>query len=146
MKSIIKNTPETQVGYEKRENSKYISDSEIERMSKEQKHLRLQIQKCQNHEQIKQLRKSRKKILKQISYKINDAREKLAEDLVGEVENAKDDTKMFKAAKALYTRQQRIQFVHDEQDRSVSQPQEIQRIIEWSYNSKITSKKTTQIQ
>ena len=115
-------------------------------MSKEQKHLRLQIQKCQNHEQIKQLRKSRKKILKQISYKINHAREKLAEDLVGEVENAKDDTKMFKAAKALYTRQQRIQFVHDEQDRSVSQPQEIQRIIEWSYNSKITSKKTTQIQ
>ena len=77
-------------------------------MSKEQKHLRLQIQKCQNHEQIKQLRKSRKKILKQISYKINDAREKLAEDLVGEVENAKDDTKMFKAAKALYTRQQKF--------------------------------------
>ena len=130
MKSIIKNTAETQVGYEKRENSKYISDSEIKRMSKEQKHLRLQIQKCQNHEQIKQLRKSRKKILKQISYKINHAREKLAEDLVGEVENAKDATKMFKAAKALYTRQQRIQFVHDEQDRSVSQPQEIQRIRE----------------
>ena len=99
-------------------------------MSKEQKDLRLQIQKCQNHEQIKQLRKSRKKILKQISYKINDAREKLAEDLLGEVENAKDDTKMFKAAKALYTRHQRIQFVHDEQDRSVSQPQEIQNIIE----------------
>ena len=130
MKSIIKNTAETQVGYEKRENSKYISDSEIEKMSKEQKDLRLQIQKCQNHEQIKQLRKSRKKILKQISYKINDAREKLAEDLLGEVENAKDDTKMFKAAKALYTRHQRIQFVHDEQDRSVSQPQEIQNIIE----------------
>ena len=130
MKSVIKNTAETQVGYEKRENSKYISDSEIEKMSKEQKDLRLQIQKCQNHEQIKQLRKSRKKILKQISYKINDAREKLAEDLLGEVENAKDDTKMFKAAKALYTRHQRIQFVHDEQDRSVSQPQEIQNIIE----------------
>ena len=130
MKSIIKNTAETQVGYEKRENSKYISDSEIEKMSKEQKDLRLLIQKCQNHEQIKQLRKSRKKILKQISYKINDAREKLAEDLLGEVENAKDDTKMFKAAKALYTRHQRIQFVHDEQDRSVSQPQEIQNIIE----------------
>ena len=130
MKSVIKNTAETQVGYEKRENSKYISDSEIEKMSKEQKDLRLLIQKCQNHEQIKQLRKSRKKILKQISYKINDAREKLAEDLLGEVENAKDDTKMFKAAKALYTRHQRIQFVHDEQDRSVSQPQEIQNIIE----------------
>ena len=39
-------------------------------MSKGQKNLRLQTEKCQNHEQIKQLRKSRKKILKQISHKI----------------------------------------------------------------------------
>ena len=68
-------------------------------MSKEQKDLRLQ-----NHEQIKQLRKSRKKILKQISYKIKDAKEKLAEDLTGEIENARDN-KMLKAAKfrILYT-------------------------------------------
>ena len=68
-------------------------------MSKEQKDLRLQ-----NHEQIKQLRKSRKKLLKQISYKIKDAKEKLAEDLVGEIENARDN-KMLKATKfcILYT-------------------------------------------
>ena len=68
-------------------------------MSKEQKDLRLQ-----NHEQIKQLRKSRKKLLKQISYKNKDAKEKLAEDLVGEIENARDN-KMLKAAKFcfLYT-------------------------------------------
>ena len=65
-------------------NSKYISDPEIERMSKEQKDLRLQIEKCQNHEQIKQLRKSRKKILKQISQKIKDTKEELVEYLVGE--------------------------------------------------------------
>ena len=58
-------------------------------MSKEQKDLRLQIVKYQNHEQIKQLRKSRKKILKQISHKIKDPKEKLADDLVGETENAK---------------------------------------------------------
>ena len=53
-------------------------------MSKEQKDLRLQIEKCQNHEQIKQLRKSRKKILKQISQKIKDTKEELVEYLVGE--------------------------------------------------------------
>ena len=64
-------------------------------MSKGQKNLRLQTEKCQNHEQIKQLRKSRKKILKQISYKIKDAKEKLAEDLVGEIENAKDKTQKY---------------------------------------------------
>ena len=37
-----------------------------------------------------------------------DVREKRAEDLVGEVENAKDDTRMFKAAKALHMKHQKI--------------------------------------
>ena len=86
-------------------------------MSKEQKGLKLQIEKRQNHEQIKQHRKSRKKILKQISHKIKDAKEKPAEKLVGEIENAKYDTEMYKAAKVLYTKLQRVQFVHDEQER-----------------------------
>lgn len=36
----------------KKENSKNISDPEIERKSKEQKDLRLYIEKCQNHEQM----------------------------------------------------------------------------------------------
>ena len=35
-----------------------------------------------------------------MNQKVRDAREKRAEDLVGEVENAKDDTQMFKAAKS----------------------------------------------
>ena len=51
-KSMIKNAAESQEGYNKKENSKYISDPEIERMSKEQKDLKRQIQKCQNHEQM----------------------------------------------------------------------------------------------
>ena len=63
LKYIIKNAAECKFGYKKKENHKYISDPEIERMSKEQKDLRLQIEKCQNHEQIKQLRKPRKEIL-----------------------------------------------------------------------------------
>ena len=45
LKSIIKNAAESQVGYKKKENSKYISDPEIERISKEQKDLRLQTEK-----------------------------------------------------------------------------------------------------
>ena len=88
----IKNTAESQVVCKKEKHFKYVNDPEIERMLKEQKDLRLQIKKCQHHGQIKQLRKSRKKILKQMSHKIKDAKEKLAGDLAGEIENAKDDT------------------------------------------------------
>ena len=73
-------------------------------MSKEQKDIRLQTENCKDPEKNKQLRKSRKKILKEINQKVRDAREKRAEDLVREVENAKDDIQMFKAAKVLHTK------------------------------------------
>ena len=112
----------------------------MERMSIEQKDLRLQIEKCQNLEQIKQLRKSRKNILKQSSQK-KDAKEELAKDLVGEIENAKDETKMFKAVKVLYIKHQRVQFVNDEQEQCVSQPQEIQKIIEKHFRNHLKKDK-----
>ena len=45
-------------------------------------------------------------------------------------ETAKDDNRKIKTAIALHMKHQKIQFVHDDQERCVSQPQEVQRIIE----------------
>ena len=47
----------------------------------------------------------------------------------------KDDIKMFKAAKVLYIKYQRVQFVHVKQERCVSKPQEIQKIIETHFKN-----------
>ena len=55
-----------------------------------------------------------------MNQKVGDAREKRAEDLVGEVKNAKDDARMFKATKALHMKQQKMQFVHNDQKRCES--------------------------
>ena len=76
------------------------------------------------------MRKSRREILNEMNQKVRDAAEKRAEKLVGKVENAKDDTLMFRAAKALDMKHQKIQSVHDDQERCVSQPQDVQKIIE----------------
>ena len=107
-----------------------ISDVDLERMSKDQKEIRLQIENCKDTEKMKELKKLRKKILKEMRQKVRSAKEQIAEELVGEVENAKDDTKMFKAVKALHMKHQKINFIHDDQERCVSQPQEVQKIIE----------------
>ena len=88
-------------------------------MSKEQKDIGIQIENCKDPEKKKQLRKSRKKILKEMNQKVRGAREKRAEDLLGELENSKDDIRMFKSAKALHMKHQQIQFVHDNQERCV---------------------------
>ena len=130
LKDIIKRSAETHIGFKKKVNNHQISDPDLERMSNEHKDKRLQIENCKDPEKNKQLIKSRKEIVKEMNQKVGDAREKRAEDLVGEVENAKDDTRMFKAAKALHMKHQKIQFVHDDQERCVSQPQDVQKIIE----------------
>ena len=114
----------------KKANNHQISDPDLEKMSKEQKDIKLKIEYYKDPEKNKQLRKSTKKMLKEMNEKVRNAREKRAENLVGEVENAKDDTRMFKAAKALHMKYQKIQFVHDDQERFLSQPQEVQKIIE----------------
>ena len=89
LKDIIKCAAKTHVGYKKKANNHQISDPNLERMSKEQKDIRLQIVNCKDPEKNKQLRKSGKKILKEMNQKVRNAREKRAEDLVGEVEMLK---------------------------------------------------------
>ena len=111
---IIKCAVETHVGYKQKVNEHQISDPVLERMLKEQKDIRLQIKNCKEPDKTKQLRKSRKEILKEMYQKVRDPREKRAEDLVGEVEKTKDYTRMFKAAKALHMKHQNIQLVHDD--------------------------------
>ena len=76
LKYIIKCAAETHVGYKKKVNDHQISDPVLERMLKEQKDIRLQIENCKEPDKTKQLRKSRKDILKEMNQKVRDAREK----------------------------------------------------------------------
>ena len=121
---------EANFGYREKVNNHQVSDLDLDRMSTEQKDIRLHIENCKDQEKNKQLRKSKKEILKEINQKVIDVREKKAEDLVGEGGYAKNKTQIFKAAKARHMKHQLVQFVHDDQERCVSQPQEVQKIIE----------------
>ena len=67
LKYIIKCAAETHIGYKKRVNNHQMSDPDFERMSKEQKDIRLQIQNCKDAEKNKHLRKLRKEILKKMN-------------------------------------------------------------------------------
>ena len=60
LKDIIKCAAEIHIGYKKKVNDHQISDSDLERMTKEQKDIRLQIENRKDPEKNKQLRKSRK--------------------------------------------------------------------------------------
>ena len=130
LKGIITSTAENVIGFKKKLTKHQCNNDEIEKLSLQQKQLRLQIESGKCPEKIKDLRKSRKEILKQIQKKVKEANEKRIEALVDDIESAKDDTRMFKAIKLLTTKHTKIKFVHDENQHCVSQPQEMQKIIE----------------
>ena len=52
---------------------------------------------------------------------------------------------MFKAANVLHVKHQKVQFVHDDQQRCVSQPQEIQKIIEQHFMKHFNKKNINHI-
>ena len=92
LKYIIKCAVETHVGYKKKVNDHQISDPVLERMLKEQKDIRLQIENCKEPDKTKQLRKSRKDILKEMNQKVRDAREKKSRRPRRRSKKTKDDT------------------------------------------------------
>ena len=53
---------------------------------------------------------------------------------------------MFKAAKVLYNKHQRVRFIHDKQERCVSQPQEIHKIIEKHFKNPFKKDDTNPIE
>ena len=130
LKDIIKSVAENLIGYKKKTSKQNIPDVQLENMSKEQKNLRLRIERTNNTEKIKEMKKSRKTILKNMSRRVKELKERTAEEMIKTIETAKNDTRMFKAVKALHTKHKKVQFVHDEQTRCVTQPQEIYNIVE----------------
>ena len=76
LQDIIKCAAETHIGLKKKVNNHQISNPDLEMMSKEQKDIRLQIEICKDLEKNKQLRTSRKEILKNMNQKVRDVREK----------------------------------------------------------------------
>ena len=103
-KNIITSTAEKVIGFKKNSPKQQCNYDEIEQLSMQQKQLRLQIENGKYPGRIKELRKSRKEILKKIRKKVKEVNERRIEAIIDDIESAKDDTRMFKAVKLLTTK------------------------------------------
>ena len=72
LKDTIKRAAENNIGYKKKTIGNQISDVDLERMSKDQKEIRLQIENCKDTEKMKEFKKLRKKILKEMKTQRNE--------------------------------------------------------------------------
>ena len=137
IKGIIHQSALEEIGTVSKTTSNRINDLTLETMSKEQKELRMKLEICKNAEKILEMRRQRKTILKKMQKRMKEVRDKQIEDILNEVAGVKDDNRMFKAIKALYSKKSTIKFVHDENGRSVVEPQEMQRLIEKHFKGQL---------
>ena len=130
MKNIIKEKARSILGYNETKKMHAVRNDEVEKMSKEQKNLRLEIENCKDQTKRQELKSRRKIILKNITKKIKEIKEKEIEEVLREVEKTKDSGKMFKAVKQLHRKKFENPFIHDENGKSITKKQEVYKIIE----------------
>ena len=127
--NAIKETAKEKLGHHDK-SKKIVIDTSVEKMLKEQQQIRIKIENCSDPNKITELKYKRKKILKELTKKVKEVKNKELEEILIEVGEVKDDAKMFKAAKKLKQKQYENPFVHNKDGKSVTNKQEMYNIIE----------------
>ena len=130
LKRIIRETAEKNLGYVEKVQNKQVEDEVVLKMSKAQKKIRLEIESQDDAEKIQKLKKDRKQILKNMEKRIKKVKGKEIDKLVREIENAKDDTSMFKAVRNTSRKTFQNNYIHDKEGKSITKPEEIHKITE----------------
>ncbi len=129
IKTEITKAAEETIGYQKNTKHRTIHDPEIEKMSSEQQKIRLDISNSADTDEITKLKSKRKIILKELTKKVAEKKEKEVDSIVANIDTAKDDARMFKAVKYLNRKPPENTFVHDKQGRCVTNKQNMYIII-----------------
>ena len=116
----IKEAANTHVGLRRNNQQDAVEDEEVERLSTEQKQIRIQIESQKDVTTIKKLKKKRRKLLKAIKARIKQVKEKEVDEILQEVGEVQNETRMFKAIKKLKMRKAENNFVHDESGKCVT--------------------------
>ena len=125
----VQKAAEEVVGYVQKM-GKVKSDSEMERLSLQQKSLRLKIKQAQKHEKTLFLKKKRQLIVRKMAQRTKHLKENELDGLVEEAISAENSAKMFAAIRALKRKPYENPFVNDENGKRIVQADEIARVVE----------------
>ena len=130
LSEILQTAAAETIGYKTANDAQKIDDEELKQMSATQKNIHLEITKESNAEKLKELRTERRKKAKEIQKKVKKLREDEIDKIVQDIEELKDDAKMFRAVKNLKNRKYENPTVHDKEGKNVTSPDQVYSIIE----------------
>ena len=125
----IINTAEEVIGRTPVHAYKAKHNDEIDNLSKQQKDIRMQINNAEDADQIRQLKCKRNELMHDIRRTVKRNTEAELDKRVQEINDIRDDAKMFKAVNALKRKKYENPFIHDEKGRNVTNPQQMYTII-----------------
>ena len=143
----IKDAAEATAGLqEKIKHQNRTPDAEISALSTKQKHLRIQIENCTDEKKITELRKTRNRILHQISSKVQDLRNKELDEKVSIINNTNDAARMFKATKMLHRKPIENTKVHTSEGKFVTEPNDVLTITTDFFENKFVDEDAIEIE
>ena len=130
IQKAIKKTAEKVIGYKQKKNG-YKSDKQLEGMSVKQKELCMLIEKKEmtDIDQMGEIKRKRKRILKKMKERVQEMNDIEIDKTLYEVEESKDDAKMFTAVKLLKKKRYENPFVHDKDGRNGTNKQKMYDIV-----------------
>ena len=130
IRNTMKETAIEQVGFVNTIRNINVIDKQLETMSNEQKKLRIEISNNNDPSKHEFLKDRRKNVLKQIHRRVKLLKDNETQQILKEINSTKNDAQMYKAVKKLNMKQYENPFVFNERNQSITNPQEIYKIVE----------------
>ena len=126
---MCKKTAEEVLGFAEKEGKGETEDTEIKQLSLQQKEIRTKMMNEKKAEKVEELRKERREKQRMIKQKLKEIREAEVDAIAEEIEQTKDDARMFKAMKKVDRKGFENPVVHDKENKNVTDPEQMYEII-----------------
>ena len=121
------------------------SDIETEKLSNEQKQLRIQIISCRDKEKLTKPKHERNR-LKQIHKQIKENKEREIDEKIGDINNMPDEAKMFKSVKMLNRKKFENTYIYDSKGKIITNPTEIYKTVKNHFKQHFTDTNTNEVE
>ena len=130
IKNAITESAKESLGFREPNCKREKSDDHLHQISLEQKQLRVIIINTTDIEKIIKLKRKRNNILKNMTKRVNEIKEKQIDAILHELESVNDDHKMFKSVKKLHQKPFENPKIYNDKGKTVTSPQEVLKVIQ----------------
>ena len=138
-RTILTTSAEKTVGLADMKHHGHIHNPVIEKLSIQQKNIRLEISECTNSNKIADLKSKRNQILHEITQTLNKQKNDELNSIASEINKSKDNAKMYRAVKLLKRKHPQKLILVDEEGKSITNEEQCSKIVAKHFEGHFTT-------